>query len=115
LKPSRPNILPEAVALKQEAIPPPATLARNRFFLVNTLGESKFDLACSVERFQFLGGEFRIKTGEIVLELRYLPRSSDGHYWHRLMAQPGECDLHRALLPKLRSTSIKRYLSTQSG
>ena len=37
-----------------------------------------------------------IQTGEIVLELRYPPRSNDRDYWHRLTVQPGECDLRHA-------------------
>ena len=87
----------EAVALKQEAIPHAAIPdSTNHFSLVNTLGESEFDLACSVEGFQLFGGEFQIQTGEIVLELRYLARANDWNYWHRLMAQPRECDLRHA-------------------
>jgi len=46
-----------------------------------------FDLACSIERLQLLGGEHEIHTAEIVQELRYLPCSNDGDDWHRLMAQ----------------------------
>ncbi|MDQ1409620.1 MAG: hypothetical protein QOJ41_1355, partial [Acidobacteriaceae bacterium] len=68
----------------------------NQFSPVNTLGESELDSACSVEGFQLFGGEFQIQTGEIVLELRYLPRSNDRDYWRRLVAPPGECDLRQA-------------------
>src|SRR5882757_11160829 len=68
----------------------------NRFSLVNTLRESGFDSACSIEGFHLFGGELEIQTGEIVLQLRYLPRSDDRDYWHRLMPQPGECDLRHA-------------------
>ena len=42
------------------------------------------------------GGEFQIQTAEIVLELRYLPRSDDRDYWHRLVSQPRERDLRHA-------------------
>jgi hypothetical protein len=41
-------------------------------------------------------GEFQIQTAEIVLELRWLPRSNDGDYRHRLLAQPRECDVRHA-------------------
>jgi AcrR family transcriptional regulator len=44
------HILPETVALEQEAVPHAAISdSTNRFSLVNTLGESEFDLACSIE------------------------------------------------------------------
>src|ERR1700686_2221843 len=77
------------VELKQEAIPHAAIHScTNHFFLVKSLGESEFDSACPVERFQLLGGEFQIQTGEIVLELGYFPRSNDWDYWHRLITQP---------------------------
>src|ERR1700738_2994436 len=83
--------------LEQQAIPRAAIPnCTNHFSVVNTLRESRFDSACSIEGFQFFGGEFHIQTGEIVLELRYLPRSNDRDYWHRLMPQPGECDLRHA-------------------
>ena len=42
------------------------------------------------------GGELQIQTGEIVLELRYLPRSYDRYHWHRSMPQLGKCDLRHA-------------------
>src|SRR4030088_1305962 len=85
------------VALEQEAIPHSAIPdCTNHFSLVNTLGESELDSACSIEGFQLFGGEFQIQTGEIVLELRYLPRSDDRDYWHRFVAQPRECDLRHA-------------------
>jgi hypothetical protein len=64
------------------------------FLFRKELGE--IDSACCIEGFQLFGGEFQIQTGEIVLELRYLPRSNDRDYWHRLMPQPGECDLRQA-------------------
>src|ERR1700704_1349589 len=90
-------LLPETIALEQEAIPHAAIPnCTNHFSLVNTLGESELDSACSIEGFQLFGGENEIQTGEIVLELRYLPRSDDRDYRHRLMAQPGECDLRHA-------------------
>jgi len=86
----RAHILPESVTLKHKAIPHAAIPnCTNHFSLVNTLWESEVDLACSIEGFQLFGGENEIQTGEIVLELRYLPRSDDWDYWHRLMAQPG--------------------------
>ena len=73
--------------LEEQAIPRAAIPdTTNHFSLVNALWESEFDLACSIEEFQLFGGEFQIQTGEIVLELRYLPRSHDRDYWHRLMA-----------------------------
>ena len=79
--------------LEQQAIPRAAiSNCTNHFSVVNTLGESGFDSACSIEGFQLFGGEFQPQTGEIVLELRYLPRSHDRDYWHGLMEQPGECD-----------------------
>src|SRR3984893_62104 len=91
------TILPEVPHLEQQAIPHAAIPdSTNHFSLVNTLGESELDSACSIEGLQLFGGEFQIQTGEIVLELRYLPRSNDRDYWHRLMPQPGECDLRHA-------------------
>jgi hypothetical protein len=59
------------VGLEQELIPHAAIpKGTSHFFLVNTLWESEFDLACSLEGFQLFGGEHEIQTGEIVLELR---------------------------------------------
>src|SRR3984893_13233959 len=84
-------------ALDKEAIPHSAIPdCTNHFSLVNTLGEFELDFACSIEGCQLFGGDFQIQTSEIILELRYLPRSNDRDYWHRLMAQPGECDLRQA-------------------
>src|SRR6202790_842822 len=84
--------------LEQQAIPHAAIPnCTNHFSVVNTLRESGFDSACSIEGFQLFGGEFQIQTGEIVLELRYLPRSNDRDYWHRLVAQPRERDLPHAV------------------
>src|ERR1700732_4939056 len=91
LPPEQPPRL-ELQAIPRAAIPN----CTNHFSVVNTLRESGFDSACSIEGFQLFGGEFHIQTGEIILELRYLPRSNDRDYWHRLMAQPGECDLRHA-------------------
>ena len=91
------TILPAVPHLELQAIPRPAIPnCTNHFSVVNTLGESGFDSACSIEGFQLFGGEFHIQTGEIVLELRYLPRSYDRDYWHRSMPQPGERDLRHA-------------------
>src|SRR6202042_2762127 len=79
--------------LEQQAIPRAAIPnCTNHLSVVNTLRESGFDSACSIKGFQLFGGE----TGKIILQLRYLPRSYDRDYWHRLMAQPGECDLRHA-------------------
>src|SRR6195256_6446206 len=81
--------LPELSRLEQQAIPHAAIPdCASRFSLVSTLGKSEFDSACSIEGLQLFGGEHEIQTAEIVLELRYLPCSNDGDYWHRLMAQP---------------------------
>ena len=81
MKASRPNILPETVALEQEAIPHPAHPAihscTNRFFLGNTLGGIRVRFGLRRRGISIFGGEFQIKTGEIVLELRYLPRFYD--------------------------------------
>ena len=67
----------ESVALKHEAVPHAAIPhCTGHFFLVNTVGESELDLACSIEGFQLLGRKHEIQTAEIVLELRYLPRSN---------------------------------------
>src|ERR1700676_1558187 len=83
--------------LKQQVIPRAAIPNfTNHLSVVNTLRESELDSACSVEGLQLFGGEFHIQTGEIVLELRYLPRSNNRDYWRRLMEQPGECDLRHA-------------------
>src|SRR6266404_3275967 len=91
------TIPPEGSHLEQQAIPHAAIPnCTNHFSVVNTLRESRFDSACSIEGFQLFGGEFQIQTGEIVLELRYLPRSYDRDYGRRSMAQPGECDLRQA-------------------
>src|SRR5258708_34153343 len=88
---------PKPVTIKHEAIPRAAIpICTNHFPVVNTLRESGFDSACSIEGFQLFGGEFHIQTGEIGLELRYLPRSYDRDYRHRSMTQPGECDLRHA-------------------
>src|SRR3977135_1537138 len=93
------SVISSAMTLppEQQAIPRAAiSNCTNHFSVVNTLRESRFDSACSIEGFQLFGGEFQIQTGEIVLELRYLPRSNDRDYWHRSMPQPGECDLRHA-------------------
>src|SRR6266852_81070 len=91
------TMLTELLHLEQQAIPrasiPNLT---NHFSLVNTLGEFELNSACSVEGFQLFGGEFQIRTAEIVLELRYLPRSDDRDYWPRLVSQPRERDLRHA-------------------
>ena len=88
---------PKPVTLKHEAIPRAAIPnCTNHLSVVNTLRESGIDSACSIEGFQLFGGEFQIQTGEIVLELRYLPRSHDRDYWHCSMAQPRERDLRHA-------------------
>ena len=98
------------VALDQEAIPRAAIPnCTNHFSVVNTLRESRFDSACSIEGFQLFGGQFHIQTGEIVLELRYLPRSYDRDYWHRLMSQPGECDLRHAATGLFGNRLYSRY------
>jgi hypothetical protein len=69
------NTRSKTVVLEQEAIPRAAVPnCTNHFSVVNTLGESVFDSACSIEGFQLFGGEFQIQTGEIILQLRYLPR-----------------------------------------
>src|SRR5882757_3588878 len=90
-------MLPQGPQLEQQAIPGTAiSYCTNHFFLVNTLGEFELDSACSIEGLQLFDGEFQIQTAEIVLQLRYLPRSNDRDYWHRLMAQPGQRDLRHA-------------------
>src|SRR6266478_7521703 len=104
------NILPEVPHLEQQAIPRAAIPNfTNHLSVVNTLRESRFDSACSIQGFQLFGGEFHIQTGEIVLELRYLPRSYDRDYWHRLMAQPGECDLRHAATGLFGNRLYSRY------
>src|ERR1700738_3555698 len=96
--------------LEQQAIPRAAIPnCTNHFSVVNTLRESGFDSACSIEGFQLFGGEFQIQTGEIVLELRYLPRSNDRDYWHGLVAQPGECDLRHAATGLFGNRLYSRY------
>src|SRR5580704_913679 len=101
---------PDFTALEQQAIPRAAIPnCTNHFSLVNILGESELNSACSIEGFQLFGGEFHIQTGEIVLELRYLPRSNDRDYWHRLMAQPGECDLRHAATGLFGNRLYSRY------
>ena len=46
----RSQIWPETVVLEHEAVPCAAISdCTNHFSLVNTLGESEFDLACSIE------------------------------------------------------------------
>src|ERR1700733_7066988 len=89
--------IPKTVALEQEAVPHTAIPdCTYHFFLVKMLREAEFNSTRVVQALQLLGGKFQIKTGEIVLELRYLPRSNDRDDWHRSMAQPGECDLRHA-------------------
>src|SRR6202040_2469976 len=101
---------PDFTALEQQAIPRAAIPnCTNHFSVVNTLRESRFDSACSIEGFQLFGREFQIQTGEIVLELRYLPRSNDRDYWHHLMAQPGECDLRHAATGLFGNRLYSRY------
>src|SRR5260370_4658774 len=96
--------------VEQQAIPRAAIPdCTNHFSVVNTLGESGFDSACSIEGFQLFGGEFHIQTGEIFLELRYLPRSNDRDYWRRLMEQPGECDLRHAATGLFGNRLYSRY------
>ena len=101
---------------EQQAIPRAAIPNfTNHFSVVNTLRESRFDSACSIEGFQLFGGEFQIQTGEIVLELRYLPRSYDRDYWHRLMAQPGECDLRHAATGLFGNRLYSRLVATSQA
>jgi len=84
----RSQILPETVALEQEAVPHAAIPdCTHHFFLVKMLRDAEFNSTRVVQAIQLFGGEFQIQTGEIVLELRYLPRSYDRDYWHRSMAQ----------------------------
>src|ERR1700720_359176 len=104
------TILPEVPHLEQQAIPrAPISYCTNHFSVVNTLRESRFDSACSIEGLQLFGGEFQIQTGEIVLELRYLPRSNDRDYWHRSMPQPRECDLRHAATGLFGNRLYSRY------
>jgi hypothetical protein len=64
LKPSRPNVLPETVALEQESIPHPAIPdCTHHFFLVKMLREAEFNSTRVVQALQLFGGEFQIKTG----------------------------------------------------
>src|SRR5258706_13082275 len=101
---------PDFTALEQQAIPRAAVPnCTNHFSLVNTLRESGFDSACSIEGFQLFGGEFHIQTGEIILELRYLPRSNDRDYLRRLLEQPGECDLRHAATGLFGNRLYSRY------
>src|SRR6266481_4695260 len=91
------SLLGQHCSIHHEAVPHAAIPdSTNHFSLVNTLGESELDSACSIKGFQLFGGEFQIQTGEIVLELRCLPRSHDRDYWHCLLPQPRECDLRHA-------------------
>ena len=91
------TILHEVPHLEQQAIPHAAVPScTNHFSVVNTLGETELDSACSIQGFQLLGGELEIQTGEIILQLRYLPRSNDRNYWHRSMAQPSQSYLRHA-------------------
>jgi len=104
------NSHPETDALEQQAIPHAAIPdGTNHFSRVNTLWESEFDLACSIEGFHLFGGQHEIQTAEIVLELRHLPRSNDRDYWHRSMAQPGECDLRHAATGLFGNRLYSRY------
>src|ERR1700694_990419 len=104
------TIPPELPHLEQQAIPRAAIPNwTNHLSVVNTLRESGFDSACSIEGFQLFGGEFHIQTGEIILELRYLPRSYDRDCWHRLMTQPGECDLRHAATGLFGNRLYSRY------
>jgi len=71
----------QTVALKEEAIP--HTVISNctsHFFLVNTLGNPRSIRLASSSDFSCSAGTLEIQTGEIVLELRYLPRSNDRDY-----------------------------------
>jgi len=104
------TILPEGPHyLEQQAIPRAAIPnCTNHFSVVNTLGESELDSACSMEGFQLFGGEFQIQTGEIVLELRYLPSSNNRDHWHRLIPQPGERDLRHAATGLFRDRLYRR-------
>jgi len=61
-----------------------------------------------MEGFQLFGGEFQIQTGEIVLQLRYLPRSNNRDHWHRLIPQPGERDLRHAATGLFRERLYRR-------
>src|ERR1700682_5674866 len=104
------SVSPSSGSLQQEAIPRAAIPnCTNRFSVVNTLRESGFDSACSIEGFQLFGGEFQIQTGKIILELRSLRRSNDRDYWHGLVAQPGECDLRHAATGLFGNRLYSRY------
>src|SRR5712671_7696286 len=104
------SLLGQHSSIHHEAIPHAAIPdSTNHFSLVDTLGESEFDSACSIEGFQLFGRELEIQTGEIVLELRYLPRSNDRDYWRRLMEQPGECDLRHAATGSFGNRLYRRY------
>jgi len=110
------SLLGQHSSIHHEAIPYAAIPgSTNHFSLVNTLGESELDSACSIEGFQLFGGEFQIQTAEIVLELRYLPRSYDRDYWHRLMAQPGECDLRHAATGLFGNRLYSRLVATSQA
>src|ERR1700719_1420381 len=106
LPPEQPDFTALRAASDPRAAIPNCT---NHFSVVNTLRESRFDSACSIEGFQLFGGEFHIQTGEIVLELRYLPRSYDRNYWHGSMVQPGECDLRQAVASLFGDRLYSRY------
>ena len=83
--------------MEHESVPPAAIPdCTHHFFLVKMLREAEFNSTRVVQVLQLFGGKYEIQTGEIVLELRYLPRSYDQDYWHRSMAQPGECNLRHA-------------------
>src|SRR5712671_7376835 len=104
------SLLGQHSSIHHEAVPHAAIPdTTNHFSLVNTLWESDFDLACSVEGFQLFGGEVQIQTGEIVLELRYLPRSNDRDYGHSPMAQPGEYNLRHAASGLFGNRLYSRY------
>jgi hypothetical protein len=106
----RSQILPETVALEQEAVPHAAIPdCTHHFFLVKMLREAEFNSTRVVQALQLFGGEFQIQTGKIVLELRYLPRSHDRDYWHRSMAQPGERDLRHAATGLFGNRLHRRY------
>jgi hypothetical protein len=112
----RRNILAGVPHLEQQALPRAAIPdCTNHFSVVNTLRESGFDSACSIEGVQLFGGEFQIQTGEIILELRYLPRSYDRDYWHRLMAQLGECDLRHAATDLFGNRLYSRLVATSQA
>jgi hypothetical protein len=70
----------QTVALRRRRPHTPPYLIARAISFVDTPRESKFDSACFIERFELFGGKLEIQTGEIVLELRYLPRSNDRDY-----------------------------------